>query len=86
MARGDDGYVVHGGPRQEAVAVDIDPRMLEELDALPDSRGVLRHEWTPEQDAVLLKYWTVKRQVDVARVLGMCTNSCRDRYRELTGA
>ena len=81
------GHAVHGGARTETVKVDIDPRILDELEALPDAAGgALRHEWTAGEDAVLLKYWETKRQVDVARVLGLSTNTCRERWRQLTGA
>ena len=87
MALGNDGHAIHGSTRTAVVTVDIDPRLLDELEALPDAAGgALRHEWTAEEDAVLLKYWKSKRQVDVARILGLAANTCRERWRQLTGA
>ena len=58
--------------------------LLERLDDLPDRHSGARvAEFTPEQDAALMKYWKVKRQSDVARIIGFCTNVCARRYNEL---
>lgn len=66
--------------------VEIPAEWLDQLEALeptkPGNPGII---WTPEMDAVLLKYWPVKRQPDVAEILGVCVGVCRNRYRYLTG-
>lgn len=65
--------------------VDIDPATLEQLEALEDRTGGVRgHQWTPEEDAILLAYWPSKRQKDVAAIVGMCSDLCRERYRKIT--
>lgn len=58
---------------------------LSALDALPaKKRPGWSHPWTPEEDAALLKYWRIKKQADVARVLGLSVSACLKRYEELT--
>jgi len=76
-----DGHATNGSA--SVTVVEIDPKLLEVLDSLPDNtkRG---HEWSEQEDAVLRKYWMIKRKDDVARVLGMDCNTCRKRYREIT--
>jgi hypothetical protein len=55
------------------------------LDALPNKRtpGIPR-QWQPREDEILLRYWGIKRQQDVAKILQRCIHSCLDRYRILT--
>lgn len=82
----DDGHAVHGSGSKTVVAVDIDPKLLEELDELPDVRiGLRQYQWTAAQDEVLRRYWAKKRKADVARKLGLGEDICRRRYRELMG-
>lgn len=58
---------------------------LSALEALPSSGpGSKAYKFTTEEDAALLKYWPTKCHADVAKVLGMATNTCLRRYRELT--
>ena len=67
------------------IEVQISPEMLEKLEALPGNKcGQKGREWTAEQDAALLKYWRVKRQEDVAKLLGVNTSLARKRYIKLT--
>lgn len=55
------------------------------LESLPDVSGSFQWvTWTEEMDALLLKYWPVKRKIDVAEALGFSPNTCRARYRKLT--
>lgn len=58
--------------------------VLKQLDALPNIRNSKAYEWKDWEDAILLKYWYVKRQKDIAAMLGRCINVCRDRYQLLT--
>ncbi len=55
-------------------------KITAQLEALPDSdwRGK-SIRWTPELDAVLLKYWEIKPRKDVARILGLSITTCRER-------
>ena len=85
MESGTNGYAIHESANVATVEVDIDPALLESLEALPDrTAGVPKRKWTASEDAVLLRGWGKKRQVDIANLLGISTNTCRDRLRELT--
>lgn len=58
---------------------------LSALDALPEKkRPGWPVEWTAEADAALVKYWKVKRQPDVAKILCRSVSACAKRYEELT--
>jgi len=61
----------------------ITEEMLRQFEALPDVEVGKHFEWTPEKETLLLKYWPVKRQVDVCRLLGVSENTARKKYREL---
>ena len=68
------------------IEVQISPEMLAKLEALPGNKcGQKGKEWTEEQDAALVKFWKVKRQQDVAKLLGVNTSTARKRYLEITG-
>jgi len=68
----------------QSAGVEISAEMAAKLEALEDAHpGGPKHQWTAEEDAVLLKYWRIKRQVDVAELLGLDDNTCRYRYRDL---
>ena len=70
---------------KDAEEIVISDELLEKLEALSDARpGAKPLVWSPEQDAVLLKYWMVKRKVDVAKIVGYHTGPCRERYKFLT--
>lgn len=62
----------------------ISEEMLKQFEALPDVEIGKHFEWTPEKEALLLKYWKVKRQSDVCKLLGVTENPARKKYRELT--
>jgi transcription initiation factor TFIIIB Brf1 subunit/transcription initiation factor TFIIB len=84
VARGIDGHAIHGSANTTSVSVDIDTALLERLESLPDKQtGRGGHAWTEQEDAILRRYWPIKRQSDVAKVLGMSQDTCRKRYREL---
>lgn len=85
MASRTHEYAVHGSANTQNVKVNIDPATLERLEALEDAQsGARRHQWTDEEDAILLRYWPVKRKEEVAAILGYGQEMCRRRYRELT--
>jgi hypothetical protein len=65
--------------------VTIDPEMEALLEKLPDAKsGILGRTFTPEEDAILLKYWPVKCKRDIAKLLHCHENTARRRYKELT--
>lgn len=66
-------------------AAPISREKLELLESLQDSNEKpWAARFSKEDDAILLKYWSVKKQSDVARIIGYSMNTCRKRYRELT--
>lgn len=80
MAVASIGYAIHGGQSRDSVTFDF-----ASFESLPDVKlGVAGVQWTEDMDAALLKYWTVKRQCDVAKLLGVSEDTARKRYRELT--
>lgn len=66
--------------------VEIRAEWLEKLDRLQESKpGNPGVRWTPEMDEVLLRYWNKgPRQLDVAKIIGVNQQSCRERWKELT--
>lgn len=70
--------------RDGEIKVEISEELIHKLEALTDKTGPSGFPWTPEKDAALLRYWKLKRQDDVAKVLGCSANTARFRYRELT--
>ncbi len=60
--------------------ISISEEMLKQFDDLPNRKPF---EWTPEKEELLLKYWPIKRQADVCRLLGVSENPARKKYREL---
>jgi len=67
------------------VKVEIDEETLKRFEALPQA-GQYREGkvWNPQEDALLLRYWPIKRHKEVADLLGVCTNTALKRYRQLT--
>ena len=62
----------------------ISEELAKQLEALQDSKIGKHFEWTPEKDAILLKYWNIKKQSDVCNILGVTENPARKRYKRLT--
>lgn len=58
---------------------------LSVFEALPDAKSGRGRAWTTDEDDVLRRFWMVKRQADVARLLRVSEDTARKRYRELTG-
>jgi len=75
-------------PRRVIDLSDIDgipAEALAELEALPDAiESQKKVTWDPWQDEVLLRTWRIKRQADVAKIIGVSQGTARKRYRELT--
>ena len=70
---------------RDVVSVEIPEDLLAKLEALPELRyGAPPFDWTKEKDAALLRYWPTRRNREVARVLGCCIDTARNRYRKLT--
>lgn len=66
-------------------SVDIPADVLSQLEELPDRRnGSAPVPFTPEQDAILLRYWPRKPQEAVAKIIGFGVRKCKARYKELT--
>ena len=66
----------------------ISAEMEERLKSLPPlTRRVPRIEWTPEEDALLLREWRAGRyrKHDLARLVGHAYQLCRDRHDVLAG-
>ena len=63
-------------------AVTIDDETVKKFDALPNRTKLIR--WTPEMDAILLKWWKVKQRRAVAAIFDCSETSCQRRYEELT--
>ena len=40
--------------------------------------------WTDVAEALMLKYWPIKKHAQVAKELGVCTDTALKHYRELT--
>lgn len=69
-------------PKSDGVT--LDASWLKALDALPDARvGNPGRKWTEQEDEAIRRYWTRKRQTDIARILGVSINPLRERAREL---
>lgn len=65
-------------------SAEIPENILSALESMPDtSTGSKHKKFEPWQDAVLLKYWHVKKQQDLSKLIGRCIYSCRERYNEL---
>lgn len=66
-------------------SVTIDPELEALFDALPESKGgTPGRVFTPEEDALLLKYWPIKNKEQMAKLLQCHPNTARKRYKELT--
>ena len=71
--------------RMDPVTVEISPEMQGKLDRYGNTKiGAPARQFTPEEDAALLKYYMVKRKDDLERVFGCCATTLRKRYNKLT--
>jgi hypothetical protein len=73
-------------PLRPNAPVKIDAEsLLRAIESLPDSRqGPSGFEWTPELDEMLVKFWKIKRQSELCKIIGCSPNTARNRYRDLT--
>lgn len=74
---------LHESPAVKTVEIPAD--ILALIESLPDKKEKNVISWEPWQDEVLRRYWGVKTQEDISKVVGRCTQGCRRRYKELTG-
>jgi hypothetical protein len=71
--------------KPDGQSIDVDAEIVNRFEALQDARtGPPGFQWTPELDALLLRYWPTKNKQQVAKTIGCATGTCRDRYRYLT--
>lgn len=62
--------------------ITIDDDTVKKIEALSPFKGTF---WTPEKDAIIMKYWNVKEHKALAEdILGTSETSARRRYRKLT--
>lgn len=80
MRQETDGCSLRGCQGAKGVVLSFS---LQDLENLPDIEVHQGYQFTKEQDEALLKYWNKKNKRDVARVIGVCVNTARARYREL---
>jgi len=68
------------------IKIEIDEETLRRFQELPDVKDS-HPGWqpTPEQDALLLRFWPIKTHRSVAKALGVSYNTALRRYRELAG-
>lgn len=72
-------------PGRSVTDVQISDDMLAKIEQVRETKpGKPRRQFTPEEDAILLKYWPVKNHDELAQVLGCSTTLALRRYRELT--
>jgi hypothetical protein len=70
--------------KTDPLDVEIPEYLIAELEVLPNAQnGQRKKQWSPENDAILLKYWGVKIQTDIASIIGLNVSTCRSRYRYL---
>lgn len=68
---------------REKIEIDISA-IRSRLDSLPEPHSESKRIWTKDEDGVLLDYWNKRKHDDVAKALGVCTDTALARYRELT--
>lgn len=67
----------------EIPEVEIDPETVALFESMPDA--TIRPTWTKEKEALLVKYWPIKKHAEVAKALDVSTNTALKKFRELTG-
>lgn len=63
-------------------SINIDSDIIAKFESLPEKQN--QGSWTPEKDALLLKYWPIKKCDEVANLFGKSVTACRDRYTKLS--
>ena len=71
---------VRGAKSSRIETIKISRDIIDAIEAIPDKRV-----WTPEVDALLLKYGGVKPWGKLSKVLGYSHNACRERFLTLGG-
>lgn len=61
--------------------VEISPQLLEAIESIPDTKDPA--PFTAEMDAVILRYYEVKRKKELAQLLGVGRHRLRRRWEEL---
>lgn len=68
--------------KYEQILVEIDEETIKKFESIPRSKKE-KSNWPEYKDALLLKYWPIKRHKDVADFLGYPVNTAKDRYEKL---
>ncbi len=66
------------------ITVVLDEETIKKFDALRSNKYLRQRILTPEEDAILLKYWPIKDKRTLAKAMKMAVGTCRRRYKELT--
>ena len=66
----------------DKIIVEIDQDIIDRFEALEEPKQVTGW-WTPEREALLMKYWPIKRHAEVAKLLGKSDTTCRRKYEQL---
>jgi hypothetical protein len=69
---------------RELYEINIDQSLLDQLEKLPDKHAGSRIRNPTEQELeIVAKYWNVKRQVDLCKLLGVSVATARRWYEEM---
>jgi len=62
----------------------LSEEMLEKLNAIRDAGHNTVKEFTAEQDAMILEFYDKKNKAGLAKIVGVCASTMRNRHKELT--
>ena len=61
----------------------ISEEMLAKINSLRDAGRAPVEIFTKEQDAIILEFYEKKNKIELSKLLGVCENTMRRRYKEL---
>lgn len=68
---------------REMVEININEELLKKIESLPDKNpGIRQRNPTEQEKEIIKKYWKVKRQTDLCKVLGVSVSTARRWYEE----
>ena len=72
------------GSSPSVESIEITSEIEEAIDALPPpSKYGYGITWTPKMEDLLLKYWRIRDQHGIAKILGVGHSTAKRKYREL---